>query len=52
MRYRCQPITFDVNDAPNNYQLPDEPAELKVSGGSKKHLCHRAESVSVPALHC
>ena len=28
------------------------PAESKVSGGSKKHLCQRAESDKVPARHC
>lgn len=26
--------------------------ESKVSGGSKKHLCHRAESDNAPACHC
>ncbi len=31
---------------------PDGAAESNVSGGSKKHLCQRAESDNVPALHC
>src|SRR5271169_6545052 len=37
---------------PARYWLPDGAAESNVSGGSKKQLCHRAESDSVPALHC
>src|SRR5579864_8490717 len=36
----------------NCYWLPAGPAESKVSGGSKKHLCQRAESDNVPAFHC
>jgi hypothetical protein len=27
-------------------------AESKVSGGSKKHWCHRAASESAPVFHC
>ena len=36
----------------SNHRVPEDPVEENVSGGSKKQLCHRAESESVPAFHC
>jgi hypothetical protein len=35
-----------------NYWLAETPELLKVSGGSKKHWCHRAASDNEPAFHC